>query len=525
MLGVATAAIWAPTGIAATLGPVAQTTYGKIRGLAEGPIKVFKGIPYGADTATTRFMPPAPPKSWTGERETIHYGAQTVQPAAGVRSTGPSLLKSWALQQEMSEDCLFLNIWTPGLRGKKRPVMFWIHGGGFVSGSGASPAYDGARLAQRGDVVVVTVNHRLNIFGYLSLAATGDSRYADSGNAGQHDLIAALQWVRDNISEFGGDPDNVMIFGESGGGAKVCTLLAMPPAQRLFHRAVVQSGPLVLGVPAERAAETGRMALEALNIAPNKLDSIKDLTTAQIQQAFGKLAAAGRMGSLSPVVDGRGLPRHPFDPEAPNISSKIPLLIGFNGTETTFALADPASFTLTFEQLPDKLKLYVGNVDPNSVIAQYRKLTPNASASDIFFDATTQIMMRRNSVTIADRKSALHAAPVYMYELIWQTPVDGGKWRAPHALDIGMIFDNVAKSESMSGVGSDQQRIADQMSETWIAFAKSGNPNNSLLPKWPAYTAKQRAVMRFDLKSYVANNPMGPSGEILEGAPYWDMTK
>ena len=523
-LSCALAALWTPTGIAITSGPVAKTKYGAVRGLTAGQIKVFKGVPYGADTATTRFMLPAPPKPWAGERDAVKYAARAPQVDGDARE-GTNLFKSWVIPQQTSEDCLYLNIWTPGLRdGKQRPVMFWIHGGGFASGSGASNGTDGTRLAQRGDVVVVTVNHRLNIFGHLYLGALS-AEYADSGNVGQHDLIAALRWVRDNIEEFGGDPDNVLVFGESGGGAKICALMAMPSAQGLFHRAVVESGPMVWGVPVERATQSARLALAAMQIAPNKLGPLQTSTTEQLLKAYGKLAAEGATRSLAPVVDGRGLPQHPFEPAAA-VSAKVPLLIGFNRTETTFVLSGTDNFNLDWRGLPERLKPHVGDADLQEVITRYRNIMPKASASDLFFEITTQIMMTRNAVLVADRKAAQKAAPVWMYEVSWATPVDGGKWRSPHMLEIGLVFDNVAKSESLYGPATAAaQRMADLMSESWIAFARSGNPAIGTLPAWPAYDAARRAVMRFDMHSTVAFNPMGPGSEILKDAPYWDMTR
>ncbi len=504
---------------------LAETKYGKVRGISSGQIKVFKGVPYGGDTAKTRFMKPVPPEAWSGVRDAVDYGSESPQPDADSRAAR-QLLASWQIPQTQSEDCLFLNVWTPGLRdGAKRPVMVYLHGGGFSSGSGAATVYDGTHLAEKQDVVVVTVNHRLNIFGYLYLGGIGGERYADSGNAGMYDIIAALQWVRDNIEEFGGDPGNVLIYGESGGGAKVCTLMAMPDAQGLFHRAVVESGPMVWAVHPEVATMTAKQALGTLGVATDNLDALAGLTTKQLLDAYTALGPAAR--TLESTVDGRGLPRDPFDPDAPSISANVPLLIGFNKTETTFVLSgDPANFSLTWEQLPDHIKPHIGSLDPNTIITEYRKLMPDASPSDVFFDLTTQTMMTRNVLLIADRKTALNAAPVYLYELAWETPVDGGKWKSPHTLEIPMVFDNVAHASSTYGSGSDEaQKLADQMSAAWAAFAKSGNPNTQALPEWPAYDPSTRPTMTFNVESKVINDPMGSRAAILKDAPYWDMSK
>lgn len=505
---------------------VAETTAGKVKGLSQGPIKVFRGIPYGADTSKTRFQRCVAPQPWTGERDCSQYGLMTPQrnrPYTGARA----LLSDWQIPQEMGEDCLVLNVWTPGLRStQKRPVMVWLHGGGFSAGSGAANAYDGARLAERGDVVVVTVNHRLNIFGFLYLAQIGDEAYADSGNVGQHDLIAALRWVRDNISEFGGDPGNVTIFGESGGAGKVCSLLAMPEAEGLFHRAVAQSGHLVWGGDRAMATESAREALALMDVDAMQLAELDRLSMERILDASLKLAPHHYV-RLAPVLDGRGLPRHPFDPDAPAVSSKVPLIIGINRTETTYLFDDPKNFDLTWEELPARIQRFLGNLSAAKVIAGYRALSPNATASDIFFDVTTQITMGRNASMVADRKAAQNAAPVYFYELNWDTPADDGKWQCPHTLEIPFVFDNVAKVPSMFGgtVPQEAQKLADQMSEAWIAFARTGTPNTETIPDWPAYDAQERLAMRFDIDSQVVRDPLGAKIGILDGAPDWDMVR
>ncbi|MEP7314010.1 MAG: carboxylesterase family protein, partial [Pseudomonadota bacterium] len=490
----------------------------------DGLIHVFKGIPYGADTSTTRFRAPAAPQAWSGERDATKYGAQSPQ----IYGNPPDawLFTSWANPQKESEDCLFVNVWTPGVRDtKRRPVMVWIHGGGFGAGSGSDHGYDGTRLATRGDVVVVTVNHRLNVFGYLYLGQFG-SQFADSGNAGQLDLIAALHWVRDNIAEFGGDPDNVLIFGESGGGAKICTLMAMPAAKGLFHRAVVQSGPMIWCTPTDRASRTARQALGTLGITAQNLQALKSVSTAQLLQALAGLNELGTAGTLAPVVDGRNLPSHPFDPVASAVSAHVPLLIGFNHTETTTILAVRDNFNISWQELPARIKPNIGDLDAQLVVDQFRRANPGASPSDLYFEVTTLAMMTRSVLRVADAKSAQHAAQLWMYEVTWETPVNGARWGSPHAFEIGLVFDNVAKSESLYGRNNPEaQKVADQMSEAWIAFARHGNPGTPVLPKWPAYEPKQRPVMQFNVVSGVANNPMGPGIEILKNAPYWDLTK
>ena len=497
------------------VAPIADTKAGKVRGAVEQGVLVFKGVRYGADTATTRFQAPKPAEPWSGVQDALDFGNQAPQPAGG---DGGGLFKSWANRKADSEDCLFLNVWTPGLRdGKKRPVMVWLHGGGFTAGSGASHAYDGVRLAKRGDVVVVTINHRLNLFGHLYLADFGP-KFADSGNAGILDIVLALKWVRDNAAEFGGDPGNVMIFGESGGGSKVSTLMAMDAAKGLFHRAAVQSGAWLTVNKPESAAKGAAAVVASLGLTPETIDQIATLPAEKIQAA----GRAGGMGVASgPVLDGRNLTRHPFTPDGPPQSKDVPLLIGLNRTESTLLVGprDPAYFELTWETLPGKLAPLLPGLDTPAIIAQYRKLRPSYSPSDLFFAATTDSRFLRGHVAQADRKAAQGGAPTYFYMLDWDTPVDGGKWRSPHALEIGFVFDNVAKSESMSGVGPDQQRIADLMSESWLAFARKGDPNNALIPHWPAYEPAKRSAMIFDLEPKVVENPHGAERALFDALP------
>ncbi len=474
--------------------PIADTEYGQVRGTVEDTINVFKGVRYGADTSTTRFAAPQKPQPWEDVADALAYGNSAPQPVGG---DGGGLFSDWRPNPPLptSEDCLFLNVWTPAVNdGAARPVMVWFHGGGYTTGSGSSFAYDGVNLAKRGDVVVVTVNHRLNLFGYMNLTGYGEG-FEDSAAAGILDMVMALEWVRDNITNFGGDPNNVLIFGESGGGAKVCTLLAMPAARGLFHRAVVQSGPTVQYPPATAAAVAAAEVVGNLGLSSDTVDQIRTMPVADIQAAAEGVARAGS----GPTLDGKNLVVHPFEPTAAPAGAGVPLLIGCNRTEGTSLAGgrDPTLFDITWETLPEKLGEALPGRDIPAIIEAYRTNFPDYDAPEVYFTAQSDATFFAGSVTVADRK-AEQGGPVYFYHLDWTTPVHGGKRYVPHALDIGMAFDNVAKSESMSGpAGPEPQAIADQMSESWLAFARSGDPNNSNVPEWPTYTPDNRAMMVF----------------------------
>jgi len=482
--------------------PVADTVYGPVQGLIQDDILTFKGIRYGADTATTRFAAPAAPQPWREVAVTDSYGATCPQTPTG---NPGGLFTSWAPQPTppMSEDCLFLNVWTPALDdGRKRPVMVWFHGGGFSSGNGSSNAYEGTRLASRGDVVVVTVNHRLNVFGYLALNQYGEG-FEDSAVAGLLDMVLALEWVRDNIASFGGDPDSVMIFGESGGGAKVSTLMATPAAKGLFHRAVVQSGAMIRFPDREAARAAADKVVANLGLTSETIDQIRTLPVETIRTAFEGTGAA-----TAPTIDGRTLTRHPFEPDAAPAGRDVPLMLGTNRTENSLFVgaAMPAVFDLTWEGLAGAMKRAYPDKNVDAIIAGYRELQPESDPSDIYFEATTDARWLAGHVLQAQRKVEQGGAPAYLYLFNWDTPVDDGKWRSPHALEIGFVFDNVANSESMAGIGEEQQRLADIMADTWIAFARTGNPNNPQLPEWPAYNLDSRPVMVLDTTPELVND-------------------
>jgi para-nitrobenzyl esterase len=489
-----------------------------VQGSVEDGINVFKGIRYGADTEARRFRPALDPVRWTDTADATAYGNQCPQIDGGENH----LFESWKNIQPSSEDCLFLNIWTPGLiDGKKRPVMVWFHGGGYVTGSGSSTVYDGVRLAKRGDVVLVTVNHRLNAFGYLYLGGvTKDPAFADSGNVGSLDMVMALRWVRANIARFGGDAGNVTIFGESGGAAKVSTMMALPAAAGLFHKVIAESGSMSLRGydPAEANVFTSDLIATA-GLKPNDIDGLAKLPMAQLVTAMAKSKSRGAF--FRPVMDGRSMTRQPFDPDAPSLSRNVPLLVGTNRTEATLLLGirDPSAFSLTWDDLPKRAGPFLRGGDAAAILAELRRLHPDETASDIYFRAYTLRQYRKTAITEAERKAEGGGAPVYMYRLDWQTPVDGGKWKTPHALELSFVFDNIAKSSSIAGSGSDQQHMADLMSDAWIAFARTGNPQTPALPAWPRYDANRRATMIFDLTPKVTDDPEGADRRLFAPLP------
>lgn len=500
-----------------TANPVLETRFGPVTGRFEGEsgaVRVYRGIRYAASTEGRRFQRAADPQPWIAPADGGEFGSDCPQPVPGE----VPVFASWANPRPMSEDCLFLNVWTRGKAkdGKKRPIMVWLHGGGYVTGSGSSHGYDGARLAERGDVVVVTLNHRLNAFGYSHLAAASDDpRYADAGNLGSLDIIKALEWVRDHAESLGGDAANVTIFGESGGASKVSTLMAMPDAKGLFHRAIAQSGSMSLAGFDPRLGA----ALAKDLMATAGADSVEALAAMPMDALITSMVKSrSRGGFYRPVIDGRSLTRHPYAPDATPVSADIPLLVGTNNNEMRLqgGLGQPGNFSLTWEDLPAKLEAFVPAEAVAEVIAGMRAAHPDYSASDVFFQVATFRNYRGTALRQAERKSA-QAAPVYMYRLDWKTPVEGGRLRTPHALDIAFVFDNVARSESFTGPQTaETQRMADLMADAWIAFARRGNPATPALPTWPAYSAGQRATMIFDLSPAVVFDPDAAERALLQ---------
>ena len=493
---------------AAQESPVASTKYGRVRGYRDNNVNVFKGIRYGADTASRRFMSPLEPEKWSEIAETVEYGASSPQGSRG--------------NDRQSEDCLFLNVFTPALRdGGKRPVMFYIHGGAFANGSGSSPLYDGVRLCNRGDVVVVSVNHRLNAFGYLYLARYGEA-FADSGNAGQLDLILALKWVKENIAEFGGDPNRVMVFGQSGGGAKIATLMAMPAATGLFHRAATMSGQQVTACGPLNGTLRAAAILDALKLNRDNVGQIRTMPFEKIVEVLNTKDPVLPFGGVNfaPALDEKNLLRHPFYPDAPAQSKNVPMIIGNTHDETrAFLGGDASNFSVTWDQLPEKLipNMRV-DIQPEAVIAKFRRLYPKMSPSDLLFKITTASRSWRGAIIEAEER-AKSGSPAFAYQLDWASPRDGGKFGAPHGADIQLVFDNISKPGA-TAIGPQAQKMADIMSETFLQFARNGNPNNKLIPNWKPYTMLKRETMVFDIPPRLENDPRGEERKIFEKVPY-----
>jgi len=510
--------------------PVVETSSGKLRGTTSARgIHRFAGVPYGEPTGGEwRFRKPQPRAAWAGVRDATEFGPICPQLGALV---DPALSDARVIGKvrylPQSEDCLVLNVWTPGLSdGARRPIMVWLHGRGFSAGAGSEVWYDGANLALRGDVVVVTVNHRLNAFGYLHLADHLGADFDGSGVAGMHDVVLALEWIRANAAVFGGDAGNVTIFGESGGGAKVSTMLALPAAKGLFHRAVVQSGPSLRGVECEAAREFTERLLAVLEIPAKDARKLQQLAPQALLEAIGKLPpgkpgtgpflmGSPAMFQLSPVVDGTHFPVHPFHPTAAPAGSAVPLMIGTNFDESAmFVAADPKRRRLSEEDLVRRLGPMLGD-KLERVLSTYRRTRPGATPWDLFIAITTE-PTRIMSMRLAERKAEGGTAPVFMYLFSWASDFMGGLFKSAHALEIPFVFDNV-EGVPITGDRPDKAALAEIMSQTWLAFARNGDPNHPALPAWRPYTRERRDTMILDVPPRAEQAPRQEEIDAWQG--------
>jgi len=501
--------------------PVVQTKSGPVQGLVENGINAFKGIRYGAPPiGKLRFMPPEPAAPWKEIYDATDFGAPAMQVASGttvaVRSdAGLQMHRVFTTPSEMkimNEDCLYLNVWTPAVDGKKRPVMVWIHGGGFSFGSGAQPIYQCDGLARFGDVVTVSMNHRLNVFGYLHLGDLMGPAYASSGTVGMQDLVLALQWVRDNIAGFGGDPGNVMIMGQSGGGQKVCLLLSMESAKGLFHKASIESGANPVVGRKERANGEAKRLLAELKVAPGDIATLQALPAETILAAAAK-ASIGGPGTGGPILDGVAITRDPFLPDAPDVSADVPILIGWCKDEwTLFTAGEPWFGTMTEAQLQERVKP-LG--DPGQkLLAAYRKAYPAYSPTYLWEQMISARVMQGTQF-VAERKAAKGRAPAYVWLMTWETPVEGGAFKTPHTMEIPFALYSFDKVRAFVGRGPEPKRMADQIAGAWVAFARTGKPDHPGIPHWPPFNSSERPVMEFNLTSRVVNDPLPEVRQII----------
>ncbi|HKS55935.1 MAG TPA: carboxylesterase/lipase family protein [Steroidobacteraceae bacterium] len=496
---------------------IVETSAGKVRGFVRNGIVTFKGIPYGASTAgEARFQPPAPPTPWTDVRATMSYGPVCPQPVrSGWQSDRAAFLYDWD-DGFPGEDCLRLNVWTPAAAERgKRPVMVWLHGGGYEAGSSQElPSYDGENLSRRGDVVVVSINHRLNVFGYLNMAAVGGEKYAHSINVGMLDIVAALQWVRDNVARFGGDPANVTVFGQSGGGGKVSTLMAMPSAQGLFHKAIVQSGSLLRLASAEASAAQAAEVLKELEAQGVGREQLTQLPAARLVEiatvAKNRLVSTRpraptheRLG-WQPWVDGTVVASHPFDPRAPALATKVPMLIGTTLHEFSPASMMPDPRGLTEEWLTAEVAKNYGDA-AGKIVAAFKSGHPGALPFELAAVISATTIFRLSAVRQAQLQSA--NAPAYLYWFAWKTPVLDGIPLAYHCVDLAFAFDNIDRCANSTGGTPEARDLAARISQAWIQFARTGNPNHAGLPRWPAVSAQTLPTMIFDTHCEVKNDP------------------
>jgi para-nitrobenzyl esterase len=489
------------------VAPVASTRHGRVRGYADRGVQVFKGVRYGADTAPWRFRPAPPPPPWDGIAEAAAYGHASPQKGA---------------EPDQSEDCLFLNVWTPAAGdGGRRPVMVYVHGGAHANGSGSSPLYDGVNLCRRGDVVVVTLNHRLNIFGYSGLGQLLPDRFGASGSVGNLDLVLALKWVRDNIAGFGGDPGCVTLCGQSGGGAKIVTLMAMPAARGLFHRVITMSGQHVTAMGPRHAELRMRRYLDQLGLTPDRAGELATLPAARLVEALTTPdpLEKGDMTFWS-VMDHDTLPRHPFAPDAPREAAHIPMIIGNTHDEArAFTAGDARNFSLTWDTVAAKLAPeLVLDVNAAWVVARYREIYPQMSPSDVFFAAATAGRSWPGHLVQAQERAKI-GAPAWMYQLDFGSPVEP-RLRAFHGFDIPLAFDNRDKPGALTGTGADARAVAAAMSETFIAFARTGDPNNRAIPAWAPYTLDRRPTLIFDVTPHMQDDPRREERLLFSVAPF-----
>lgn len=502
----------------ALIAPTVETTNGKVRSAVVNGVSVFKGLRYADTTAGAhRFLVPQPAKKWAGIQDALVWGASA--PQRPVPENTDPFYAWYSAIQPISEDCLFLNVFTPGLNDAKRPVLLWIHGGGWREFSGTAPGVNGTQLARAQEVVVVTVNHRLHGFGFLQLDGA-DERFADSGNTGLLDLVMALTWVRDNVAAFGGDPNNVTLFGESGGASKLAAVLAMPAAQGLFHKAIIQSsaGGLRLASPEEAGRQAANLA-KALGHRTLDGDVLQQLPMETLLAAF---AAAG--GPFRSMIDGRSFDTDPFYPTASAISAHVPIMVGCTNTESTYYLrADAQNFSLSSGDVTKRLSRFftVDTAQTERIIEAYRAVYPEYTPSSLMIMVTSDYMFKRNTYRMAAFQAVSARVPVYAYLFERETPIEGGRLRSPHTSEVPFIFGTTTEAAAHVGTGSDIHPMTACMMATWAAFARHGDPSNPTLPAWKPYTDADRHTMILNVESRLAVDPGGEARAALAELPFF----
>jgi len=524
--------------IASDAAAIAETTSGKVRGFSHKGVLNFRGIPYGASTAgARRFMPPEKPKPWTGVRSALAWGFASPQiPPEHWDKDEVAFVYEWNPGAQ-GEDCLRLNVWTPGLDHRGRAVMVWLHGGGFATGSGNEMnVYDGENLA-RHDVVVVSVNHRIGAVGFLDLSLIGGGRYSASANVGLLDLVAALEWVRDNIANFGGDPANVTIFGQSGGGGKVSALMATPRAKGLFHKAIVESGSMRRMLTPEFSAKLADAVLKEAGVSKDRLETLQNMPFDRFitaaEAAANKVYPAGdytrpidfgricEFDAWAPTVDGGILPEHPFRDSAPAASAGVPLIVGSTLTEFGVGFNYPGFERLTLNELRKRMVKGHGPEDGAHILDAFRSGHPDASPAKLFaiwFSSGA----RHAALRQAALKAAQGGAPAYLYWFAWDSPVLDGRLHSFHCSEMPFVFDNTDRCDHMTGGGPDARALAARISAAWVQFARTGNPNHGGLPLWPAFGAGKRSTMIFDNACAVKDDPDGEEQKALDQSMNWN---
>lgn len=487
---------------------VVETAQGRYRGANVNGVQVFKGMRYGAPTGgANRFMKPQPAETFAGVRDALSWG-----------DSAPQLTSPLVGDMPQSEDCLRINVWTPAADNKRRPVLLWFHGGGWEAGHGSGGIYDGTNMALRGDVVVCTINHRLNVYGYCDLSGVLGADYAQSGNVGYLDLVAAMKWVQENISQFGGDPNNIMIYGQSGGGRKVSVCYAGTEAAGQFQKGVVQSGSHNMVQTKDQSAALAEALLTELGLAVSDAAALKDVSVEALSAAQRKvIGAAGYR--FEPNLDGISFTEHPFVPNAPRRTAQVPMMVGHTRTELANQLGrDESVYAMDDAALRARIARFFPPEDVNELIGTFKETNPDANLTELYFIMTSWRSYVLNATVMAEKRAELGEKPnpTWMYNVTWHSPAEDGRRYSQHTIDLPFMFDNVETSQHLTGPPSEETEYMTQaMAGAWLAFSATGNPNHAGIPDWPTYDLTSRPVMLFDAPAQVVNDPFRAEREFM----------